>query len=260
VIRALHSSFALNRRACCKLERFLPQCRKDIFREYERTVAKLIDELPARAMVLDVGGGKSCPFAKHPNGTDKSTIVAVDISEEEIKYNHDVSGKVVADMVNGPPFRPSSVGLITSRSVLEHMTDVRRFTSGSRQILKPGAYFVHLFPAKFAVFALVNILLPNRASKALVHFFHPASRGLCGFPAVYDKCYYSAIQRLLVENGFESIRIEVSYYQSRYVDFCMPLFLAGSVYEVLLKFLGLKNLAAHLLVIARKPAIEHSTT
>lgn len=76
--------------------------------------------------------------------------------------------------------------------------------------------------------------------------------GICGFPAFYDKCYYSAIKQLLGKHGFEIIEIKLSYYQSRYFNFFFPLFLISVIYEILLMVMGVKDLCAYILVVARK--------
>jgi ubiquinone/menaquinone biosynthesis C-methylase UbiE len=252
IIRVLKAFFAANRKACRRLEAFLPQAKISIFDQYTHTVAGVVNGRPGPAVVIDVGGGKHCPFAHILNGAGKTTIIAVDISAGELKHNDDVDGKLVADIVHGLPFRSRSVDLITSRSVLEHIEDVGRFVRHASDVLKPDGYWVHLFPSKFAPFALVNQLLPKGASRALLEFVLPETKGICGFPAVYHKCYYSAIRNLLLKNGFELVDVQSSYYQSPYFDFCFPLFAVSAAYEMLVKLLGWRNLAAYLLVIARR--------
>ena len=251
IIRALNAFFAINRKVCRRLEVFLPQAKTSIFDQYTRTVADVVNGRPRNAVVIDVGGGKQCPFAHSLKGPGHAAIIAVDISEDELRQNNDVNGKLVADIVQGLPFRSRTVDLITSRSVLEHIQDVSRFVTHASEVLKPDGYFVHLFPSKFAPFALLNRLLKG-ASRAVVHFILPESKGICGFPAVYNECYFSAIRNLLLNNGFELVDVKPSYYQSQYFDFCFPLFAVSAGYEVLVKLLGLRNLAAYLLVVARR--------
>jgi ubiquinone/menaquinone biosynthesis C-methylase UbiE len=251
IIRALNAFFAVNRKVCRRLEVFLPQAKTSIFDQYIQTVTGVVNGRPRNAVVIDVGGGKRCPFAHSLKGAGHATIIAVDISEDELRHNNDVNGKLVADIVQRLPFRSRTVDLITSSSVLEHIQDVRRFVIHSSEVLKPDGYCVHLFPSKFAPFALLNQLLKG-VSRAVVHFFLPESKGICGFPAVYNECYYSAIRNLLLNNGFELIEVKPSYYQSPYFDFCFPLFAVSAAYEVVVKLLGLRNLAAYLLVVARR--------
>ena len=69
--------------------------------------------------------------------------------------------------------------------------------------LKQGGYWVHLFPSKFAPFALINQMLPKAVSR---RWCIPSRlKGICGFPASYDACYSSAMRKLLLKNGFELV-------------------------------------------------------
>jgi len=208
--------------------------------------------LRAEQTVADVGGGKSCPFAKYRDPTQKTKIIAVDTSESELEQNTDIDEKRVANVVQGLPFETEEVDLIVSRSVLEHLENLDEFVANSTKSLKKGGYFIHLFPSKYAPFALINQALPHTFSKRVVDFFRPENKGICGFPALYRDCYYSALRRLLKKHNLDIVDIHVSYYQSLYFSFFAPLFLISALYELLIQTLGAKNLCAYILVIARK--------
>jgi SAM-dependent methyltransferase len=208
--------------------------------------------LRTKQTVADVGGGKSCPFAKYRDPAQKTKIIAVDTSESELEQNTDVDEKRVANVVQGLPFETEEVDLIVSSSVLEHLENLDDFVANSTKSLKKGGYFIHLFPSKYAPFALINQALPHTFSKPVVDFFRSEQRGICGFPALYRDCYYSAIRRLLKKHNLEIVDIHLSYYQSIYFSFFAPLFLVSALYELLIQTLGAKNLCAYLLVIARK--------
>jgi SAM-dependent methyltransferase len=179
-------------------------------------------------------------------------IVAIDVSRDELAHNRDVDAKLVADIVQGLPLRSRGVDLIVSRSVLEHLRQTEAFIQHASRVLKPDGYFIHLFPCKFAPFALINQLLPHRLSARIVHFFRPGSEGRLGFPAYYDNCYPSAMRSLLAKYGFEVRDVQLSFYQSTYFQSFLPLFLISVAYEMVVYTLGLNDLSAHVLVIARK--------
>ena len=44
----------------------------------------------------------------------------------------------------------------------------------------------------------------------------------------------------------------LSYYQSRYFGFFVPLYLMSALYEALIRALGIRDLSAYLLIVARK--------
>lgn len=241
----------VNRELCRRLERFLPQARSDLFGLYDRRVAERMNSRPGQ-VVVDVGGGKSCSFVKHKAPSLDARIIAVDVSGEEMRDNPDVDEKRVADVTGGLPFGDGEVDMVVSKSVLEHLEDVEGFVAHSARVLKRGGYFIHLFPSKWALFAILNQMLPRRVSTPLLHSCVPESGGICGFPAFYHKCYYSGLKPLLERNGFQVAEVHVSYYQSKYFDFCFPLFVASALCEMLLQAIGSKNLCAYTLVVARR--------
>lgn len=246
-----------NRRLSGAIEPFLPQAREDIFLLYERKVGERM-RTPGIKVIADVGGGKACPFASYRDAGSGARIIAVDWSEEEMRENRDVDEKIVADITRGLPFPDGSVDMITSRSVLEHLLDIEAFVAESRRALREGGYFVHLFPCRFAPFALINRLLPDRIARGLLFSLIPEARAKGGFPALYRDCYYSAMQRILKENGFEIEELIASYYQSPYFGFFLPLYILSAAYEMLVRALGARDLCAYLLVVARKSACRES--
>ena len=243
--------FEINRGLCKRIESRLPQARIPIFRLYEKVVVGYMNARPNQ-IILDIGGGKSCPFAQYRDPRLNARIIAVDVSREALENNHDVDEKRVADVTQGLPFGNGEVDLIVSRTVLEHLQNPEAFIGIARRILKRNGYFITLFPSKFAPFAFLNVLLPEKVSTKLLSYFFPESRSLTGFPAFYEKCYYSAIKSLLEKHGFVTLDTYLSYYQSHYFRFFVPLFLASALYEIVLQALGAKDLCAYVLVVARK--------
>jgi SAM-dependent methyltransferase len=248
--QVLRVFFAWNRRVCDRIERSLPHARLSPFVLYRETAVSLISEHKPN-LIVDVGGGRECSFCKG-RPVSPSRVLAVDISEEQLLANSGADAKLVADLNHGLPLRDSCVDFITSSSVLEHLDSAAALFQSSRRALKDGGFFVHVFSCKYALFALINRMLPPAISQKVVAFFKPESRGICGFPAFYRDCYYSRIRALLKESGFEVVRLHPSFYQSRYYDFCVPLYMASALYELLTYWFRLNNLAAYLVVVACK--------
>ncbi len=246
--------FAINQKFCCKYRRYLPQAKMDIFSLYEEIVTHYMNGKHGQ-IVVDIGGGTSCLFAKYRNPSVNAKIIAVDISEEQLKNNRDVSEKVVADVMQDMPFENEKIDLVVSRAVLEHLKNLESFIIASQRILKSGGYSIHLYPSKFAPFALFNQLLPNKLSRKLLYSLNLGSRGICGFPSFYNNCFYSATTALLKKHGFDVVDIYFSYYQSPYFGFFVPIFFLSALYEMFIQSIGAKNLCAYLLVVARKKPV-----
>lgn len=243
--------FAVNRRACVKIRRYVRQPGLDMYQVYADRVAALMNSRPHQ-IVLDVGSGKQCAFAAGRDPALRTTILGVDISHAEISGNSGVDVRLVANVAQGLPFRAGAVDMITSSAVLEHLENVQGFIADSARVLRSRGYFVQVFPSKFAPFALINQMLPASVSRSLIQFLVPEKKGECGFRAFYNGCYYSALRGLLEKHQLEVAGVELSYFQSDYFNFFAPAFLLVRLYENFIRRLSARNLAAYVLIVARK--------
>lgn len=243
-----------NRRLSRRLYCCFPQGRDpDIWDSYVQAIAGLLQSGQVR-LVLDVGGGRVCRFAPALAGW-KGRVIALDLSWSDLSQNRQVQGRIVGDAAKGLPLAAASVDLVCTHSVLEHLADSAAFFSQAARVLRPGGYMVNLLPCKFAPFALLNQLLPQRASRALLDRLtaHPEELGHRHF---YDRCFPSALRRLLEQNGLELVELRLGYAQSDYYSFFLPLFLLSAAYEGLVRLLGSQSLCAYILMVARKPLEE----
>ncbi len=219
-MRVFRSFVRANRLICAAIERRLPQRRLDISLFYERTVGEKMRELPAGSIVVDAGGGRLCPYAEYkPAGL---RIIAVDVTDEDLRRNVEADEWRVADITSHLPFSDGEVAIVTSKHVLEHLPDAGRFLDEARRVLAPGGLLVNLFPGRNAPFAVLSRLLPDTLRQRLVHRLHPETTGTHRFHTFYDRCYSSAFRKLLEEHGFEVEQEVVSYYQSHYFGFFVP--------------------------------------
>jgi ubiquinone/menaquinone biosynthesis C-methylase UbiE len=243
----------VNHRLSDALEVHLPQARTNVQRQYELVVGEYMNARP-KQLVVDAGGGKQCWFAKYRDPGAAARIVAVDIDPAEMELNEDVDEKRLSDASKHLPFRDAEVDIVASRSMLEHLPNIEGFVQEAYRVLKPGGYTIHVFPSKYAPFSLLNRLLPTSVASRVVNVLIPGSRGTLGFPAFYDRTYAGGVRHVLERAGFEIVDVRVGYYQAEYFSFFFPLYVLNTAYELLVWRLGTLNLAAAVLVIARKPA------
>jgi SAM-dependent methyltransferase len=252
VVGAARKFVSANKRVSYRIERHLPQRRLDIQAMYDQTVATRMARLPSRAVVVDVGAGKECTFARSRKRDAEVRVIGVDRSSDELAENRDVDEKRVADVTLGLPFETGEVDMVVSRSVIEHLRDSESFVREASRVLKPGGYCIHLFASKFAPFAIANRMLPAKVATKLLDTMHPECAGKLGFESHYDKTYVSGMRALLIRNGFEVENVLVSYYQSGYYNFFLPLYLLSAIYELLVQALRAENLAAKVMIVAKK--------
>ncbi|MGH3578439.1 MAG: hypothetical protein ACRDU0_12900, partial [Mycobacterium sp.] len=80
----IRSVIKMNQALSLALERRLPQARVDPLVMYDRAVVRCASRFDA-PVIVDVGGGKQCTFASLIDRGKHTKIIAVDVSEEELR-------------------------------------------------------------------------------------------------------------------------------------------------------------------------------
>ena len=233
-------------------DRFWEKCGYSDRRLYHYYDAKVRSLLRPGMLVYDVGGGGDCCYADEKEKIGDFRIVGVDIEDVRIKENAKVDEFLVADITKEIPLPHGKIDMLTSSSVLEHLSDQTAFVKNARACLKDGGVMVHVFPGKFALFALLNQIISNRLARKILFFIYPNLKGANGFRTFYDKTYYTRFLRLLEENGFTVLDIQCNYYQSDYFGFFLPFYFLSLLWDSLCRLFRIKNLASQLCVTAKK--------
>jgi SAM-dependent methyltransferase len=223
---------------------------KTLWRRFEREAAALIRALPDGATVLDLGGGRRCVYASAVEPPGRVRLIAVDISAEELALNEDAAEKYTADVAAGLPLPTSSVDLILSRALLEHVADVPAAVRHMARVLKPGGVALHFVPGRYSLFGMLARALPFGPLVRLVHAVMPWTRDHVGFPIYYDSCYPAALEREFLGSGFSEVKTWITWAQPGYFEAIYPLFLLYALYEWITRNLRLRTLAAYTVVRA----------
>jgi SAM-dependent methyltransferase len=237
---------AFNKNLSLKLSNLFRHASVDVLAQHSQYMIDCISKSNGKTFV-DVGGGRNCAFSDYKG---KNKIISVDISEEELKHNNGADVKIVSDVTDSIPVQDADI--ICSKTVMEHLRDVEKFIENASGSLKKDGLFINAFPCKFAPFAILNQLLPNNLAKAVLRLFFSKDIAGQGFPAFYNKCYYSAFMKLLKNHGFDIQQVDISYSQSNYFHFFTPLAFFILIYECITAKLNVKNLSAYMFVIAKK--------
>jgi SAM-dependent methyltransferase len=199
--------------------------------------------------VLDVGSGwrPAIPASARPAGC---TYVGLDISAGELERAGDVYDEsIVADITRFDTRHEARFDLVVSRFLLEHVAPIDAALESMRLALKPGGHLVSLVPGRFAPFAVANQILPAAVTRRLLKRTAYRDPTLL-FPAVYDRCWHSALVELLA--GWSAAHVEPLYTSAYYLRFSK---LLQSMYlgvEEMLIRLGRRNLASHYVLTATR--------
>ncbi len=223
---------------------------KTMWQQFEKSVHELIRGQPDGAMIVDVGGGRRCVY--HSALRPAIELVAVDLDAHELALNAHASRTLVADVSRDLPLADGSADLVVSRAVLEHVPDVRAAARQMARVSKPGARTMHFVPGRFSLFGIAARLLPFRPLRAVLHKVMPWTVGQVEFDVHYDQGWPIALEQAFRDAGFRDVSVEVTWAQPGYFEACYPLFLAHALYEVMVRRLKLRRLAAYMVISATR--------
>jgi 2-polyprenyl-6-hydroxyphenyl methylase/3-demethylubiquinone-9 3-methyltransferase len=202
------------------------------------------------ATILDIGGGRHPAIAaqERPDGT---TYIGLDPDPHELdaappgSYDRKIVGgaeQLVPDLIG-------TVDLVVSWQVFEHVRSLEAVLVNCREYLAPTGAVVSLFSGRWAAFAVVNRMLPNRWGFPIVdRLARRSARGKPIFPAYYDSCSDRAIRRLTAR--WSSVDLTPFYRGAVYFSFARSALRMYLVYEDAAHRKQSRQLATHYLLVA----------
>jgi 2-polyprenyl-6-hydroxyphenyl methylase/3-demethylubiquinone-9 3-methyltransferase len=232
-------------------DRLLPQSfRIDGYTDFEQRI--LPSYLSAGLVVYDIGGGgRPCVDW----GTKRRLgikLIGVDIDGEElIKAPVGLYDRtIVADITS---YREQNVAdLVVCRSTLEHVSNTAAALAVIAGLLRPRGILLVFAPSRNALYARLNLLLPERVKRWLLATFMPLKAEHQGFPAKYDHCTPSYFRSLITAQGLE-IRELRPYYMSSYFSIFFPVYVLWRIWILAYRAVAREHAAETFVLIARKP-------
>lgn len=247
---AFESLVRWNMRICDRLTPSV-EYRTHPYPQFDQFVANFLNSHEGITLV-DIGAGRHCDYSdrvvKRPR-----RVVGVDISGDELARNPFLDEQIEADACTPLPHLDGEADLLVSKATQEHLRDNAAFLENAARILKPGGMLVLVFTNRYAPFAFINRLLPEKVSSFLLDKPAPTWRGQVGFKTFYDRTNYSAFRQLLVQAGYRDINIKTGYFSSAYFRFFVPLYLLSLGFDLIRHTLRIKDFGSYYLVTARTP-------
>jgi SAM-dependent methyltransferase len=191
---------------------------------YEGLVVDIANRLNFRD-VCEIGGGRDPMFDAAAAKARNLDLIVNDIDQGELELTpaglrtarFDVAGDL--SEIGGAS---DLYDMMISRMVFEHIDGVPRAWRNMHRLLRPGGIGLAFFPTLYSWPFLLNHLIPERASRAIVHALFPNRADDGGdpkFPALYDHCVASErkIRRMMDPIGFSDVHI-MPFWGHGYLD------------------------------------------
>ncbi len=202
--------------------------------------------------VYDVGGGKH-PWLDAASKADRSiVVVGLDIDARELAqapaggYDETLCADITRYEGRG------DADLVVCQSLLEHLPDNDRAFHALSSMLKPGGRALIFVPSRNALFARLNLLLPQALKRRLLFAIYPESRAGQGFASFYHRCTPRDFEALAARHGL-LVRETRLYFQSAYFTFFAPLHVAWRLWSLAFRALRGAQAAETFCMALEKP-------
>lgn len=214
---------ALNRRICRAVDRCLPAwVSLEGNRHFAESVVPRYVQPGMR--VVDVGGGKTPFFSTGTKHKLRLWVRGIDISAAELARSPAGAYDeiVVADICDSS--LTDRADLVVCMTVIEHVESAELAVASLTRLVRPGGTVALFVPCRNALFARLNLVLPEGVKRRVLYGLYPDSVHFAGFRAHYDRCTPSALEAVVRRAGLQVVETQV-YHWSGYFDFFAPFYL-----------------------------------
>jgi 2-polyprenyl-3-methyl-5-hydroxy-6-metoxy-1,4-benzoquinol methylase len=193
------------------------------------------------AKVYDVGGGKNPFFTLEEKERNRLSIVGIDISKNELDrapagiYDESICADI--STIEGR----EDGDIVVCQAVLEHVADTRNAIRSISTLLKTGGTALIFVPSRNALFARLNLIIPETLKRYLLFSIYPNSSRDQGFRSYYKNCTPKELLKFSAEFGLAETKT-LSYYMSGYFRFLFPVHIIWRIW--LLAFIAIDRVQA----------------
>lgn len=248
--RALRAFFDWQVRLSRSFDRLLPEFyRMDGHDDFRDNI--LPQYIEHDILIYDVGGGARpyvTPTLKRQLGL---RVTGLDIDANElVRAPAGAYDTTICADLTGYRGR-SDADLVICQATLEHVRDTARALAALATIVKPGGRVAIFVPSRNAVFARLNLLLPESIKRFLLYNIFPYEEvSHQGHKAYYDRCTPLQFADVVHRAGFQIERQEY-YFMSFYFGFLLPLHILWRLWILLFRNLRGNQAAETFVMILR---------
>ena len=179
---------------------------------YGDELKRIVAAYPS-ADILELGAGRwpSFPLDEMPRSVQSYTVN--DISEHELSLLPEGYKKACFDVSGDAGAFRDTYDVVFSRFLAEHVPDGEAMHRNVYQVLREGGVAFHLIPTLYALPFVINKLLPERLTFALLKRLSPRRSISPKFPAYYSACYGNPerMKRMLGKIGYRHVEVRTFY-------------------------------------------------
>jgi SAM-dependent methyltransferase len=225
---------------------------------YEATILALMHQF-GLSRLCEIGGGRDPMFTAPEARRLGVDLVVNDIDPGELvltpKGLRTARFDIAGDL-SEPDVARGGYDMMVSRMVFEHVNDVERAWANIHALLAPGGIGLAFIPTLWAPVFALNHILPEKASRAIVHALFPARRDGGDdpkFPAHYDWCRGSRarLEPMLRRSGFTDIHIQ-PFWGHGYFERVPGIRAADAAFNRLAARIGWEFVTTYAYVVVRK--------
>jgi SAM-dependent methyltransferase len=202
-------------------------------------------------VVYDVGGGKH-PFVSPSRKKELGLkIVGLDIDSKELAQapSGSYDQVIVSDITRCTGHEDADLAIC--QALLEHVVDVEKAFAAIASILKQGGLALIFVPCRNALYARINLLLPERLKRKILFGLFPQSETIQGFRSYYNKCTPRDFRRLAALHGLD-VEEELPFFMSGYFSFFLPAHILWRLWVLSFRSLARDQAAETFIMALRK--------
>lgn len=172
--------------------------------------------------VADVGGGRFPLITPAQKRSLAISVTGIDLSAEALMsapdgcYDHIITADITR--YSGK----ENFDLVICQSLLEHVKSAADAIHGLASLVRPDGCLLIFTPCRNAIYARLNLLLPQNFKKWLLYNIFTDTETRQGHPGFYDSCTPNQLKLGANKAGFELLEWRL-YYRSSYFSFWLPL-------------------------------------
>lgn len=231
VRRALAAVVRSQQWLCLQFDRIFPkEWRVDGRARFQSTLVR--QHIGQQVTVYDVGGGRHPFFSAEEKRELGLRVVGLDISAAELRaapagcYDEIFFADITEFYGRG------DADAVICQAVLEHVRNTDRALASIASVLKCGGKAVLFVPCRTALFARLNLLLPEDLKRKLLFTLFPQSQTSQGFLSYYDRCTPEEFEVMADSHGLKCEQLH-RFYKSAYFSFLFPLYVAWRAWTLL---------------------------